>query len=63
MEKKKITIDISADDIIQFEQLVHYGYDPFTWTIDGVDIMFIKAEEEEHPSSPWPPLGRPLSIC
>tara|TARA_R110002012_G_scaffold63123_1_gene166179 strand:- start:164 stop:307 length:144 start_codon:yes stop_codon:yes gene_type:complete len=47
MKNKQITIDISECDIKQFEQLVHYNYDPFTWTFDGVDVKFVKSTEEE----------------
>jgi hypothetical protein len=47
VKNKQITIDISECDIIEFEQLVHYGYEPFTWTFDGVDVTFVKKDEEE----------------
>lgn len=47
VKNKQIIIDISAHDITEFEQLVHYGYDPFTWTFDGVDVTFVKSEEED----------------
>ena len=47
MKNKQITIDISECDIREFEQLVHYNYAPFTWTFDDVNVVFIKAKEEE----------------
>jgi hypothetical protein len=47
LKNKKITIDISDCDIEHFEKLVHNNYDPFTWTFDGVDVEFVKSEEEE----------------
>ena len=47
----KITIPISEHDIELFEQLVNWHGDPlvvaFTWHFDGVDVTFVKQEEEE----------------
>ena len=54
VKNKQIMIDISAHDIIEFEQLVHYGYAPFTWTFDGVDVTFVKKEEEDEGMSICP---------
>tara|TARA_X000001388_G_C2131899_1_gene85358 strand:- start:42 stop:203 length:162 start_codon:yes stop_codon:yes gene_type:complete len=47
VKNKQIIIDISECDIREFEQLVRYGYAPFTWTFDGVDVTFVKKEEED----------------
>ena len=30
-----------------FQELIHYGREPFTWTFDDVNVVFIKAKEEE----------------
>ena len=46
IKNKKITIPISQCDITEFEQLVYYNYDSFTWTFDGVDVEFVKQTEE-----------------
>ena len=42
----KITIPISEHDIELFEHLVSGG-DTFSWHFDGVDVHFVKQEEEE----------------
>ena len=47
MEYKSIQIPITEEDIRMFQELVHYGREPFIWTFDGVDVIFIKEEEEE----------------
>jgi|TARA_R100001463_G_scaffold95291_1_gene149890 hypothetical protein len=47
MEYKSIQIPITEEDIRMFQELVHHGREPFMWTFDGVDIEFIKEEEEE----------------
>jgi len=47
MEYKTIQIPISEEDIRMFQQLVRYGREPFMWTFDGVNVEFIKEEEEE----------------
>ena len=43
---ERITIPISEHDIELFEQLVSGG-DTFSWNFDGVDVHFVKQEEEE----------------
>ena len=47
MKNKLIEIPITEEDIRMFHELVHYGREPFIWTFDGVDVIFIKEEEEE----------------
>jgi len=47
MEYKTIQIPISEEDIRMFQELVHYGREPFMWTFDNVNVEFIKEEEEE----------------
>tara|TARA_R100000742_G_C4194424_1_gene25465 strand:+ start:435 stop:581 length:147 start_codon:yes stop_codon:yes gene_type:complete len=47
MEYKSIQIPIGEEDIRLFQQLVHNGREPFMWTFDGVNVEFIKEEEEE----------------
>ena len=42
---KRITIPISMHDIELFLELVDGGYS-FSWNFDGVDITFVKQEEE-----------------
>ena len=44
---KKITIPIGEEDIRLFQELIYYDREPFEWRFDGVDIKFIKDEEEE----------------
>lgn len=44
---KNITIPISECDIQDFEKLIFYNYDPFTWIFDDVKITFIKEQNEE----------------
>ena len=46
MEYKTIEIPITEEDITMFQELIIDGI-PFTWTFDGVDVEFVKAEEEE----------------
>ena len=36
MEYKTIQIPISEEDIRMFQELVHYGREPFMWTFDNV---------------------------
>jgi|TARA_Y100001938_G_C7943810_1_gene355682 hypothetical protein len=43
---KKIQIPIGEEDIRMFQELVHYGREPFTWTFEGVDVEFVKDEGE-----------------
>ena len=43
---ERITIPISEYDIELCEQLVSGG-DSFSWNFDGVDVTFVKQEEEE----------------
>ncbi len=44
---KKITIPIGEEDIRLFQELIYYDREPFEWRFDGVDIKFIREEEEE----------------
>jgi len=44
---KKITIPIGEEDIRLFQELIYHNREPFEWRFDGVDIKFIKDEEEE----------------
>lgn len=44
---KSIQIPITEEDIRMFQELVHYGREPFIWTFDKVNVEFIKEEEEE----------------
>ena len=46
IKNKKIQIPISECDLEQFEKLVHNNYDSFTWTFDGIDVEFVKENEE-----------------
>ena len=46
-EYKTIQIPITEEDIRMFEELVHYGREPFMWTFDKVNVEFIKETEEE----------------
>tara|TARA_R110002020_G_scaffold441107_1_gene651842 strand:+ start:605 stop:745 length:141 start_codon:yes stop_codon:yes gene_type:complete len=43
---KRIQIPIGEEDIRMFQELVHYGREPFTWTFGGVDVEFVKDEGE-----------------
>ena len=43
---KKIQIPIGEEDIRMFQELVHYNRGSFTWTFDGIDVEFVKDEEE-----------------
>ena len=43
---KKIQIPIGEEDIRMFQELVHYDRESFTWTFDGIDVEFVKDEEE-----------------
>ena len=43
---KKIQIPITEEDIRMFQELVHYDRESFTWTFDGIDVEFVKDEEE-----------------
>jgi len=43
---KRITLPISEHDIELFKELVDGG-DSFYWHFDGVDVHFVKQEEEE----------------
>ncbi len=47
MDNKQIKIPIGEEDIRMFSRLVHCGLEPFSWTFDEVDVIFIKEEEEE----------------
>ena len=42
----RLTIPISEHDIELFKELVDEG-DSFSWNFDGVDVTFVKQEEEE----------------
>ena len=44
---KKITIPIGEEDIRLFQELIYYDREPFEWRFDGVDIKFVREEEEE----------------
>ena len=46
-EYVSIQIPITEEDIRCFQELVHYGREPFMWTFDNVNVEFIKEEEEE----------------
>ena len=46
-EYKSIQIPITEEDIRMFQELVHYGREPFMWTFDNVNVEFVKEEEEE----------------
>ena len=46
-EYVSIQIPITEEDIRMFQELVHYGREPFMWTFDNVNVEFIKEEEEE----------------
>ena len=43
---KTIQIPITEEDILMFEELVEGG-DSFTWTSQGVNVIFRKETEEE----------------
>tara|TARA_R100000995_G_scaffold78172_1_gene48642 strand:- start:75 stop:215 length:141 start_codon:yes stop_codon:yes gene_type:complete len=43
---KGITIPISEHDVELFESLVNGG-ESFTWSFDGVDVIFVKDEGDE----------------
>ena len=43
----KIKIPIGQEDIRLFQELVDGNREPFEWRFDGVDIEFIKDEEEK----------------
>ena len=43
----KITIPIGEEDIRLFQELIYYDREPFEWRFDGVDIKFVREEEEE----------------
>ena len=45
--KGTLYIPISEEDIRLFEALVEGTIDPFEWRFQGVDVRFIKEEEEE----------------
>jgi len=47
MDYKSIQIPITEEDIRMFQELIHHGREPFTWTFDDVNVEFIKEEEEE----------------
>ncbi len=47
MRDKKITIPIGEEDIRLFQELIYYGREPFEWRFNGVDIKFVREEEEE----------------
>ena len=44
---KRIQLPIGEEDIRLFQELILGNIKPFTWYYDGVDIEFIKDEEEE----------------
>lgn len=46
-EYVSIQIPITEEDIRMFQELVHYGREPFIWTFDNVNVEFVKEEEEE----------------
>ena len=46
-EYVSIQIPITEEDIRMFQELVHYGREPFMWTFDNVNVEFVKEEEEE----------------
>ena len=43
----KIQIPIGHEDIRLFKELVDLQIEPFSWRFDGIDVEFIKDEEEE----------------
>ena len=47
MRDKQITIPIGVEDIRLFQELIYGSREPFEWRFDGVDIKFIKDEEED----------------
>ena len=46
-EYVSIQIPITEEDIRMFQELVHYGREPFMWTFDNVNVEFVKEEEED----------------
>ena len=47
MRDKQITIPIGEEDVRLFQELIYGSREPFEWRFDGVDIKFIKDEEED----------------
>ena len=45
--KGTLYIPISEEDIRLFQALVDGTIDPFEWRFQGVDVRFVKAEEDE----------------
>ncbi len=43
----KIQIPISEEDIRMLQELIHHSREPFTWTIDGINVEFIEEKGEE----------------
>ena len=45
--KGTLYVPISEEDIRLFQELVDGSREPFEWRFQGIDVRFIKAEEEE----------------
>tara|TARA_R110002020_G_scaffold72318_9_gene186200 strand:+ start:8129 stop:8269 length:141 start_codon:yes stop_codon:yes gene_type:complete len=46
MADKSIEIPITEEDIRLFQELIKDG-DPIVWSFDGVQVVFVKEEEDE----------------